>query len=162
MALNKGAARFVRPHGISESIMKHNICRRITVAVAVLSFCLALRAQTTPQKSDSLSASATPSGSAAASPAKGIRPLPFHGMISAVDQDAKTFTLASKKMSRVFKITDKTAITKGAAAATLQDITPNEEASGSYWRRTDGTLEAKNVKLGPMARPKSPTPSPKP
>jgi hypothetical protein len=100
------------------------------------------------------------SPSVSASPDKGTRPLPFHGMIWAVDQDAKTFTLASKKMSRVFKITAKTVITKGPAPATVKDITVNQEASGSYWKRADGTLEAKNVKLGPMANPKSPTPSP--
>src|SRR6266576_2870656 len=79
-----------------------------------------------------------------------IRPVPFHGMISAVDQNAKTFTITGKKESRVFKVTDKTSISKSGKAATMKDITENEEASGSYWKNADGTLEAKTVKLGPL------------
>ena len=72
-------------------------------------------------------------------------------MISAVDQSAKTFTIAGKKQSRVFKVTDKTSITKAGMTATVQDVTENEEASGSYLKNADGTLEAKTVKLGPMS-----------
>ena len=84
-------------------------------------------------------------------PAKqSTRFIPFHGMISAVDQNAKTFTIAGKKQSRVFKVTGKTAITKGGNTASMKDITENEEACGSYWKNADGTLEAKTVKLGPM------------
>jgi hypothetical protein len=81
-------------------------------------------------------------------------------MISAVDQDAKTFAITSKKISRIFQITEKTVITKGAAAAAVKDITTDQEASGSYWKRGDGALEAKNLRLGPMAKPQSSTPSP--
>ena len=64
--------------------------------------------------------------------------------------NAKTFTITGKKESRVFKVTDKTSISKSGKAATMKDITENEEASGSYWKNADGTLEAKTVKLGPM------------
>ena len=70
-------------------------------------------------------------------------------MISAVDQKAKTFTIAGKEKSRVFKITDKSVVTKAGAAATMKDVVVNEEVRGSYWKVTDGTLEAKSVKLGP-------------
>ena len=77
------------------------------------------------------------------------RPLPFHGKISAVDQKAKTFTIAGKEKSRVFKITDKTVLTKASAPATMKDVVANEEVRGSYWKMADGTLEAKTVKLGP-------------
>ena len=77
------------------------------------------------------------------------RALPFHGMISAVDQKAKTFTIAGKEKSRVFKVTDKTVLSKAGAAATMKDVVANEEVRGSYWKLTDGTLEAKTVKLGP-------------
>jgi hypothetical protein len=70
-------------------------------------------------------------------------------MISAVDQKAKTFTIAGKEKSRVFKITDKTVVTKAGAPATMKDMVANEEVRGSYWKMTDGTLEAKTVKLGP-------------
>lgn len=77
------------------------------------------------------------------------RAIPFHGMISAVDAKAKNFTIAGKEHSRVFKITDKTTVTKAGKPATMKDVVANEEARGSYWKVMDGTLEAKSVKLGP-------------
>jgi hypothetical protein len=130
---------------------------RTELHLAVI-FCIAsvalptlLNAQTTPQTSSSPSASPKTAASPAASPAKqSTRPVPFHGMISAVDQNAKTFTITGKKESRVFKVTDKTSISKSGKAATMKDITENEEASGAYWKNADGSLEAKRVNLGPM------------
>jgi hypothetical protein len=126
--------------------------------------------QTMPRKSASPAASS--SVSPAAPPAKQIsRQIPFHGMISGVDQKNKTFTISGKEMPRTFKITNKTVITKGAVAGTMKDIVENEEVSGAYWKDGDGMLEAKVVKLGPMekknsaAMPKasvSPAGSPKP
>lgn len=71
-------------------------------------------------------------------------------MISAVDQKAKTFTIAGKEKSRVFKVTTRTVLTKAGVPATMKDVVVNEEARGSYWKAADGTLEAKKVKLGPM------------
>src|SRR5712692_4151243 len=126
---------------------------------ATLFFCAALTAQTMPRKSSSPSASVSPG--ATASPAvsaskQAARPIPFHGMVAAVDQKAKTFTIASKEKSRVFKITDKTAITKSGKPATMTDIAENEEVSGSYRKNADGTLEAKTVKLGPIEKAKTP------
>ncbi|HXL26798.1 MAG TPA: hypothetical protein VN952_08945 [Chthoniobacterales bacterium] len=81
-------------------------------------------------------------------------------MISAVDQSAKTFAIAGKKQSPVFKVTDKTSITKGGNTASMKDITENEEVSGSYWKNADGTLEAKTVTLGPAGKAKTSTASP--
>lgn len=72
-------------------------------------------------------------------------------MVSAVDQHAKTFTIAGKTASHVFKVTSKTALTKGANSATINDIVKNVEVSGSYWKGADGSLEAKMVKIGPMS-----------
>jgi hypothetical protein len=120
--------------------------------------------------------SPSPSPSAHASPSEKTttaRAIPFHGKISAVDQTAKTFTIAGKEKSRVFKITDKTVITKAGAAATMKDVVANEDARGSYWKAADGSLEAKTVKLGPATDTKttkkksttaepSPSASPKP
>jgi hypothetical protein len=71
-------------------------------------------------------------------------------MISAVDQRAKTFTIAGKQKSRVFKVTERTFLSKAGMPATMKDVLVNEEARGSYWKAADGTLEAKKVKLGPM------------
>ena len=127
-----------------------------TAFAATLALCLSLDAQTMSKKSSSTSASP----SATASPAKQTaRPFPFHGMVSAVDQKAKTFTIAGKEKSRVFKVTDKTTVMKGGNTATMKDIVENEEVSGSYWKNPDGTLEAKNVKLGPMEKARTPAAS---
>src|SRR5213080_2017295 len=123
--------------------MKPKNCFIATV-IASLVFSLSLLAQTTPS----------------ASPGKqSTRPIPFHGMVSAVDQKNKTFTISGKEATRIFKVTDKTSIMKGAAAGTMKDIVDNEEVSGAYWKNPDGTLEAKFVKLGP-AEKKTATPAP--
>lgn len=147
--------------------MKSKIYLSTVIAAAILMLCLAVMAQTMPRKSSSASPSPSATASAAASPAKqAARPFPFHGMVSAVDQKAKTFTIAGKQNSRVFKVTDKTTVTKGANSASMADIVENEEVSGSYWKHADGTLEAKVVKLGPTEKAKtslaSPTPSASP
>ena len=108
-----------------------------------------------PSESASPKATAAPKTKATPTPAgntttdvQKARALPFHGMISAVDAKAKTFTIAGKK-SRVFKVTDKTVLSKAGKPATMKDVVANEEVRGSYWKVTDGTLEAKTVKLGP-------------
>jgi hypothetical protein len=170
--LKKSVVRFVHPTRLilkstTNQNMKFKNYLSAAVIVAVLSFCLSLKAQTMPRKSSSPSPSPTATASAAASPAKqASRPIPFHGMVSAVDQKAKTFTIAGKQTSRVFKITDKTNVTKGGNAASMTDIVDNEEVSGSYWKHADGSLEAKIVKLGPTEKGKtsaaSPTPSASP
>jgi hypothetical protein len=117
------------------------------VCAASLAFSMSLNAQLTP----ATTASPAASPKAAASPAakSATRPLPFLGKISAVDQNAKTFTVAGKRASRVFKVTENTTITKAGAPATMADIVQNEEARGSYLKNADGTLEAKTVKIGP-------------
>jgi hypothetical protein len=115
------------------------------VCAASLAFCMPLGAQLTP--ATSASPAASPATSPAAKPA--TRPIPFHGKISAVDQTAKTFTVAGKQRSRVFKVTDNTTITKGDAAATMADIVADEQVRGTCLKQEDGTLEAKTVKLGP-------------
>jgi hypothetical protein len=76
-------------------------------------------------------------------------------MVSAVDQTAKTFTIAGKEASRVFKVTDKTVVTKAGQPASMADITDNVEVSGSYWKAADGSLEAKTVKIGPASEKKA-------
>jgi hypothetical protein len=139
---------------------KFHIVTACLAAFACYAPLAAIAAKTSPSPSPSVSPSSktksspspktSPSPSAKPSPHPTVsRPLPFHGKISAVDQKAKTFTIAGKEKSRVFKITDKTALTKAGAAATMKDVVANEEVRGSYWKGADGTLEAKTVKLGP-------------
>ena len=106
------------------------------------------KAPATPKTSATPKASTSPAANTTTDATK-ARAIPFHGMISAVDQRAKTFTIAGKEHSRVFKVTDKTVMTKAGAPATMKDVVANEEVRGSYWKVMDGTLEAKTVKLGP-------------
>ncbi len=96
-------------------------------------------------------AAKTDSSSATAKPP---RPIPFRGTISAVDQSAKTFTIAGKEKSRVFKVTANTVVTKDGQPATMADITENSAVTGSYWKHEDESLEAKTVKIGGPAAEK--------
>jgi hypothetical protein len=117
------------------------------VCAASLAFCMPLNAQLSPATTASPATSPQAMESPAAKPA--TRPIPFRGKVSAVDQSAKTFTVGGKEGSRVFKVTDTTTITKAGIPATMTDIVENEQARGTYLKQTDGTLEAKTVKLGP-------------
>src|SRR5215813_7181881 len=45
--------------------------------------------------------------------------VPYHGIISAVDKNAKTFTIEGRRDSRVLKIIEGTPITKGGETATI-------------------------------------------
>jgi hypothetical protein len=78
------------------------------------------------------------------------RSIPFRGKIASVDADAKTFSIAGKETTRMIRITDQTKITKQGAEATMKDVVADEEARGSYWKKEDGSLEARSVKLGPL------------
>jgi hypothetical protein len=125
--------------------MKTKIYLAGGVCAASLALCVPLNAQVTP----ATTASPATAPEATASPAaKAARPLPFHGKITGVDQNLKTFNIGAKQ---IFKITDTTVITKGGAPATMTDIVENEQARGSYLKQADGTLEAKSVKIGPKA-----------
>lgn len=138
----------------------------ITACIAALACCGPVMASAATKKSPSPAASpsVTPSPKSMRSPAPKTTPsaapkatphptisraVPFHGMVSTVDHKAKTFTIGKEK-SRVFKVTDKSVLTKAGAAATMKDFVANEEVRGSYWKAADGTLEAKTVKLGPL------------
>src|SRR6266446_5404697 len=136
-------------------LMKNKSHFIIGACIAALAFSAPLDAQTMRRKSDSPSPSPSASASPAASPSKpSTRSNPFHGMVSAADQNAKTFTIAGKTTSRAFKVTDKTAVTKAGNPATIADIVENQEVSGSYRKNADGTLEAKIVKIGPISEKK--------
>ena len=123
----------------------------IGTCIATFALCapLGASAKTKP------TASPAPSAAASAAPtdksaAKMNRAIPFHGKIAAVDASAKTFSIAGKEKTRVIKITDQTNITKQGAEATMTDVVAEEEVRGSYWKKEDGSLEAKTVKLGPL------------
>jgi hypothetical protein len=133
--------------------MKRTVPLLIALVVATVGSAGLLDAQTTSSPTNSPANQTT-------------RPIPFHGMVSAVDQQAKTFTISGKEKSRTFRVTDKTKILRAGKAAAMKDLAENQEVSGAAWQSGDGTLEAKLLKLGPMEKANrpaaSPTASPKP
>ena len=96
---------------------------------------------TAPAK-DKKTQSATPEASAPL--ATKAKAMPYRSAVASVDASAKTFRIGK----RTIKVTDQTKITKQGAAATLADISVGEKVSGSYWKKDDGSLEAKNMKVG--------------
>jgi hypothetical protein len=119
---------------------------------AVVAICLPTRSDAKAKGSPSPDAESSAASSADVSAAVGgkMRATPFKGMISSVDDKAKTFTITGKENSRVLKITEKTIITKGGQPATMKEVVANEEVRGSYYKMPDGAMEAKMVKLGPL------------
>src|SRR5207247_475271 len=131
-----------------------NKSQRIPVYIAAFALCapaVAPAAKTPPSSAPTITTAVAASAKAAPPAASNSteRAVPFHGVISAADEKAKTFTITGKEKSRVFKITDKTVLTKAGLAATMKDVAVNEEVRGSYWKAADGTLEARTLKLGP-------------
>lgn len=130
--------------------------------VAALTFLLPLSASAQGSKSKasptaSPSPAATAKASASASPAtvktagKPARAIPLRGTATSIDKSAKSFTIAGKTSSRVFKATDATKISKGGSDATFGDLAENDYVTGSYLKGEDGTLELKSLKIGGKA-----------
>lgn len=147
--------------------MKYKTHLILGICIAII-VSLPISIQAADKKKSAPAESASPAASAAASGEKpNPRPGTFHGMATAVDQKGQAFTIAGKEKSRVFKVTANTKITKAGNDATMSDIVDNTEISGSYWKRDDGTLEAKTLRLGPVRKKKekasaseSPAPTP--
>lgn len=132
--------------------MKHKNFLIVAAFFATVVICFPLHTEAGPKKafpSPDASSSADGDASPATSGGK-MRATPFKGIIAAVDDKAKTFTIAGKENSHVLRITDKTIITKGAQPATMKDVVANEEVRGSCYKMSDGSMEAKLVKLGPL------------
>lgn len=129
--------------------MKINITLISGVCVAAVALCVAPNVRAKGKQSPTPEATDSASPTAQNTNGKPARPISYHGKIASVDAAAKTFTIAGKTSSRVLKITDTTQITKQGAPATMADIVADEEVRGSYWKKEDGSLEAKKVSLGP-------------
>jgi len=131
--------------------MKNKSSLVIGTCIATLMFSTSgvVRAESkeTPAPAASQAASTSSTEKAAA---KKNRAVPFRGKIASVDATAKTITLAGKDSTRVIKITDQTRMTKQNAEATMSDLVADAEVRGSYWKKEDGSLEARNVKIGPF------------
>lgn len=123
----------------------------ITAALCLAAFIL-LTPSTAPAKEKKTTETATASASPGEK-AKPPRPTAYRGKIASVDASAKTFTVGK----HTIKVTDETKITKNDAAATMADIVADEQVRGSYWKKEDGSLDAKSVKLGvkTAGKPKS-------
>ena len=121
----------------------------IATCIAALVLCAPIAA---PAQDKATPAPDASTGSATEKSAAGKkdRAIPFHGKVASVDAEANTFSVAGKEKTRVIKITDQTKITKQGAAVTMKDVVADEEVRGSFWKKEDGSLEARTVKLGPM------------
>jgi hypothetical protein len=129
----------------------------VTACTAALVYCAPLAAfaasptpVASPKSSPKAKTTAAEKAPAAETTATKVRALPFHGTIASVEQTTKTFTIAGKEKSRIFKVTEATVITKGGAPATFADLVANEEVRGNYVKAADGSMEARTLKVGPM------------
>jgi len=113
----------------------------LLVAAVALAAPGSVSAKEKKSPSPAATAAASPAGSAAT---KKPRSIPYHGKVASVDTAARTFMVGARK----FTVTNNTKITKDGAEAMMSDITAGEQMSGSYWKKDDGTLEARSVKLG--------------
>jgi hypothetical protein len=128
-------------------------CITALALAPVSAFAQSTKASPSPGEKSSPAAKTSESSSA-----KPPRAIPLTGKVSEVDSSAKTFTIAGKTASRVFKITDRSTVTKDGAAATFDEIAVEGKVTGSYWKQEDGTLEIKTLKIGgPGTSEKSPS-----
>lgn len=130
-------------------------------AALMLCLCTLFSDQAISQATASPSASESPNGSRASHRPKGML-VRYHGVISAVDKNAKTFTIEGRSKSRVLKIIEGTPITKNGETATIDDMNKDDEVSGSYLKDADGTLLARTVKIGPIKHKATPAPTASP
>ena len=129
----------------------------ITACTAALLYCAPIAAfaasptpAASPKSSPKAKTTAAEKAPAVETSTTKVRALPFHGTIASVEQTTKSFTIAGKEKSRIFKVTETTVLTKGGAPATFADLAANEEVRGNYVKAADGSMEARTVKVGPM------------
>ena len=123
----------------------------LTLLIPVNASAQGAKAKASPSPSPAAAAATTTKSSTATTAStaeKPARAIPLRGTASSIDKSAKTFTIAGKTTSRVFKVTDGTTVTKDGAAATFGDLAENDYVTGSYWKKEDGTLELKSLKIG--------------
>ncbi len=81
--------------------------------------------QDAPPAAADTSASETPAG---------LRKLPFHGKLAAVDAEAKTITLRYTTGDKVFHLTPQTEVLKHEKPAKLDEAVIGDSVSGAYVR----------------------------
>jgi hypothetical protein len=75
----------------------------------------------------------------------GNDPIPFHGNVKAIDNNAKTLSVGKED----FQITSETKITNLGKPATLADGAEGVRVTGAYKKDADGKLTATTVRFGP-------------
>ena len=140
-----------------------NITPKYLAAALMLSICTLVSDKVMSQEITSSPASESPpEASRVRHKSKSGFLVPYHGVVSAVDKTAKTFSMEGRGKARVLKIIDGTPITKNGETATIDDINKDDEVSGSYLKDSDGTLLARTVKIGPIKHKATPTPTASP
>jgi hypothetical protein len=124
-------------------------------AILLLTAAVAGNVQAQDKAEKSEKAVKTEKGSAE-SKKESVKGVPGHGKISAVDQNAKTVTIAGKEKDRVFTITSHTKIFKDGKPATLADAKAGDEA-GLYYvqEEKDGKHELLSLRIGPKPEGKA-------
>lgn len=88
----------------------------------------------------SLVSRADDAGAAAPAPTKAK----FSGQVTAVDVNAKTFTIDDK----TYTVTDDSKVSRNGKEATLADVVVGDPAKGSYMTGADGKLDVTKVGFG--------------
>ncbi len=134
-----------RKHNINNKPMKY-IKLLSTALITAFAFGAPMSMNAAEKKAAPEKAPATEAPKAAAKE-EASKPLPFHGVVGAVDKAAKTFTITRKSGDKVFAVTADTKITKKDAPATFDDIAAQAYVTGSYVKTGD-KLTAHSLKLG--------------
>jgi hypothetical protein len=113
-------------------------------ALAMLAMILCASALTWAAADDGAVTASASSKPASTKPDDGA--LKFYGTISAIDKDAKTFTVDNQ----TYTIVPESHMTKAAddSIATLADATVGEPARGTYTKTSDGKLNVTKVRFG--------------
>jgi hypothetical protein len=140
--------RFVTPEAEHQMHMRNRTLRIAALALVAIAFVLApqsLRAQTTNTSSQKNSAAEKKDAHE-----KKASSHPFHGILKAVDKNAKTITVGKV----TYQITSETKFKKHDKPATLDDGVVGEEAAGYLKPDANGKLFASSVRFGPKPETK--------
>jgi hypothetical protein len=97
----------------------------------------------------SLISRADDAGTAAPAPEKPAKSK-FSGQVTAVDVNAKTFTVGDQ----TFTVTDDSKVSRNGKEATLADVVVGDPARGSYTTGADGKLDVTKVGFGKKSKHK--------
>ena len=123
------------------------------LALATFATCLSSGAMAKePAAAPAPAAPTTAAAGKAGAAAKAEKPLPYAGVVDAVDKAKQSFTFKETAGQRTFVVTGETKILNTATKqpAKFDDIKLNDYVTGSYFKKGD-VLEAHSVHLGKTA-----------